>query len=149
MNIHASKMAGPLLPLSRFCGEVGCVGSLSPHPLPPSLSLTLISIMENKPVPTTSASRSAFCFPLTLPNLCTQRATLCLTPLPPFPNPPKIHSGVIFQPPRSCLFPPTHTHTPPLHFYLCAAENLEADAQLKDGLTCFLLCENLLLSFCP
>lgn len=73
MNIHDTKMAEPLLPPSRFCREMGCQGSLSSHPLPLSLLLTFISIMENKPAPEASASLSFFCFPLPLPNLCTQR----------------------------------------------------------------------------
>lgn len=141
-------MAQPLLPPSRFCRELGCQGSLSPHPLP-LFPLTNLYFHHGSQ----ASPRSFFFIVLLLlhspfaQSLHTKNIP-CLTPLPSFPNPPKIHSSMIFQPPRSCCFPPMHTRSP-LHFYLCAAENLEADAQLKDGLTCFLLCENLLLSFCP
>jgi len=101
-------MAGPLLPPSRFFASTFPLANFDFH--------------RGK-----QASPNNFCLVgcLLLPSHFAQalhtKSALCLTPLPAFPNPPKIHPGMIFQPPRSCLFPPPRKPPPPPSFlFMCS-----------------------------
>lgn len=120
MNIHGTKMAEPLLPPSRFCRELGCQDSLSPHPLLlfPLPNLYFHHGKQASPRSFWLIVLLLFCSPFAQP-LHTKNI-LCLTLLPSFLNPPKIHSSMIFQPPRSCCFPPMHTHSPPSFLFMCS-----------------------------